>query len=187
MTGFIAGAPAAQVCGTDNAPIEAARPRPADTAPPLPPLPRPGKPADPNTPAPEPNPPARADPAASAPLAAALVVDIRDFDVFAIDQPLCASDDTVDTGDMTVFRFFSASSGDVDDIDDVEDSGEASPCSVAGTADIACDSTICVFAAAEVPVAWATAAPWAANPPGLVACCGGVNGVNVEAAAEAPA
>jgi hypothetical protein len=70
---------------------------------------------------------------------------------------------------------------------DVEGKGDASPCSAVGTAEVSCDSTVCVFVAAEVPVAWATAAAWPACPPGLVVVAGGVNGVSVVADADEPA
>ena len=50
----------------------------------------------------------------------------------------------------------------------VDCNGVASPCSAVGTAEVRCDSTVWVFVAADVPVAWATAAAWAASPPGLV-------------------
>jgi hypothetical protein len=44
-----------------------------------------------------------------------------------------------------------------------------------------------VLLAADVPVAWATAAACPASPVALVVCCGAANGVNCEAAAEDPA
>jgi hypothetical protein len=69
---------------------------------------------------------------------------------------------------------------------DVACNGDASPCSAVGTAEVSCDSTACVFAA-DVPLAWATAAACPASPPGLVVGAGGVNGVSVVACADAPA
>jgi hypothetical protein len=59
------------------------------------------------------------------------------------------------------------------DVEDVEVTGDASLCSAVGTAEVSCDSTVCVFVAAEVPVAWATAASWPPSPPGLVVGAGG--------------
>src|ERR1700722_15471119 len=60
---------------------------------------------------------------------------------------------------------------------DVEGNGEARPCS----AEVSRDSTVWVFVATDVPVAWATAAAWPPSPPGLMLCGGGVNGVSVVA------
>src|ERR1700739_3319308 len=70
---------------------------------------------------------------------------------------------------------------------DVQGKGEASPCSAVGTAEVSCDSTVCVLAAADVPVAWASAAAWPPSPPGLVLCGAGVNGGSVVADADTPA
>jgi hypothetical protein len=75
-------------------------------------------------------------------------------------------------------------SPDVDD--DVAAAGDASPCSAVGTAEVSWDSVVCALPA-DVPAAWVTATVWSANPAGLVVCAGGVNGVTVVAAAEAPA
>ncbi len=50
-------------------------------------------------------------------------------------------------------------SPDVDNVAaDAGCNGDASPCSAVGTAEVSCDSTVCVFVAADVPAAWATAA-----------------------------
>jgi hypothetical protein len=69
---------------------------------------------------------------------------------------------------------------------DVEGKGEASPWSAVGTAEVSCDSTVCVLVAVDVAVAWASAA-WPPSPPGLMLCGGGVNGVRVAADADTPA
>src|ERR1700739_3524285 len=70
---------------------------------------------------------------------------------------------------------------------DVERKGEASPCSTMGTAEVSCDSTVGVLVAADVPVAWASAAAWPPSRPGLVLCGGGVNGVSIVADADTTA
>lgn len=49
------------------------------------------------------------------------------------------------------------------------------------------DIRVCAWLPADVPAAWATAAAWTGGPAGLVVGFGGVNGVNVDALAEAPA
>lgn len=83
--GLIAGAAAAQVCGTDNAPTVPARPIPAETAAP----PSPGEPVDPSAPepsapvSPEASPPVRLDPEA---VLAAPTAGIRFFTWFAFDR-----------------------------------------------------------------------------------------------------
>ena len=41
--------------------------------------------------------------------------------------------------------------------------GDASPCSAVGTADISCDSVLCMPLPAAVPLTWATAAAWDAG------------------------
>lgn len=46
---------------------------------------------------------------------------------------------------------------------------------------------VCAWMAAEAPAAWATAQAWPARPARLVVCCGGVNGLNVAADADASA
>src|ERR1700677_343638 len=62
------------------------------------------------------------------------------------------------------------------------DAADASDCSVLGT----CESAFWT-APAGVAAAWATAAAWVPVPAGLVVGGGGLNGVTVVAAAEAPA
>jgi hypothetical protein len=59
-------------------------------------------------------------------------------------------------------------------------------CRALGTAEKACwaDATALCTLPAEVPVTWLTAAAWPASPPGLVLCCGGVNGVSAVADAD---
>lgn len=184
----IAAAGAAQVGGTDRAPIEAARPKPADAAA----LPAPPVPAQPaGASAPEPSPPARPDesppvkPVPEAAVLAALRAGIKDlswlrFDSSALDiHPTELVTDSAGLNEL--------SDEFTDESADVDDSGEASPCNAVGTTDIACDSVAWVFAATDVAVAWAAAAVCPASPPGLVVGCGAVNGVNCETTAEAPA
>lgn len=186
--GLIAGAAAAQVCGTNNAPIEAARPIPADTAAPRSPV----EPVDPSAPEPSPavspeaSPPVRPDPAAA--VLAAPTAGIRFFTWFAFDSSELEIHPTELVIDMPVLSGLSDElNEDSDDVVEVDDRGEESCCSAVGTAEVTCDSTAWVFVLAEVPVAWATAAPCPASPAGLVVGCGGVNGDKVDAAAEEPA
>src|SRR5271165_34671 len=58
--------------------------------------------------------------------------------------------------------------------------------SALGTDENACwiEETVLCTLPAEVPAAWLAAAAWAVDPPGLVFCCGGVNGVNDVADAD---
>ena len=176
--GLTAGAAAAQLFGADNAPIKLARPIPAVTASPL--APRLGKPAAPSSPVPEPAP----TDGASALLAALarLVAGIRFLSWFAFERTELVIHAVLLAIDVSVLIELND-----DDADDVDKTGEASPCSVCGRANITCDSTAGVSVAAAVPLAWATVAPWAATPAGLVACCGGLKGGNIDAAAEAAA
>jgi hypothetical protein len=71
------------------------------------------------------------------------------------------------------------------DVDDVV--GDARFCSDVVIEESSCDSVDCTPVPVAVPVACATAADWLAAPAGLVVAGGGVNAVNREAAAEAPA
>lgn len=181
--GLTAGAAATQVCGTDNAPTAAARPTPAEPAAPL----SPAEPKDPS--APGPSPLARPDPEAVS--VAALIPGINDFTWFAFESsaleiyPIRL---VLDKTGLTVLSDEPSDASDgVDPVDDADDSGEASCCSAVGTVAITWDRTAWVLVLAAVPVAWATAAPCAASPAGLVVGCGGLNGVNVAALAEAPA
>jgi hypothetical protein len=70
------------------------------------------------------------------------------------------------------------------DVDDADELGDARLCSVVGTVETSCDSVDCTVPA-ELPAAWAPAAPCAANPAELVVCGAAVNGVTfVVVAAE---
>lgn len=73
------------------------------------------------------------------------------------------------------------------DVDDEDDAGEARLCNFVGTVEVSCDSAVCVLVPADVAVAWLTVAACPSSPAALVVCCGAVNGVTVEAAAEAAA
>lgn len=181
--GLIGDAAAAQLCGADNAPTKLARPIPAVAAALVP---RPGKPADASTFVPDPSPPSAGASVVAAVLAR-LAFGIRLCSWFALDRPALAIHPVELVIDSTVLiELIDDDNDDNDDVDedDVDDAGAASPCSVCGMANIACDSVAWVFEVADVAVAWATAAPWVASAVGLVVCCGGVNGVNVDAAAE---
>jgi hypothetical protein len=182
----------AEACGTDNAPTKLALPKPAVTAP----LP---KSAALSIPAPEAAPAPRADPngvaapasaggaaafasmpAANATLAAGGIKP-SPAPIAAVSgtpSTVCSTDDASDSW----LRI--PESPEVDD--DVDAAGDASPCSAVGTAEVSWDSVVCAVPA-EVPVVWVTAAVWPSSPLGLVVGAGGVNGVIVVAAAEAPA
>jgi hypothetical protein len=101
--------------------------------------------------APEPNPPSSPDP--NSPFLTGLVVEVyrpqHRVRVFPIDTPGLRSD----PGELVV---------DIYGISEL--SGE-----------VTCGKIACVFDAAELPVAWPTAAACPASPTGLVVCCGGVN------------
>lgn len=172
------GAAVVQACGTDNDPTKPARPIPADTCAALPP--------NPDNPT-GPDPSALATEGAKV---AAMAAGIRFFSFSALDSPALAihavelvtdnSEPIDDIADDEV-----DDSPDVDDV--VDDSGEDRFCSAVGTVEVTWVSTAWVFVAVELPVTWATAAPCAASPDGLVVCCGEVNGGNIAAAADAAA
>jgi hypothetical protein len=65
--------------------------------------------------------------------------------------------------------------------------GDASPCSAVGTSEVSCDSNACVFVAADVAVARASAAACPDTPPALPMGSGEVNGVKCVAVADVPA
>jgi hypothetical protein len=78
--------------------------------------------------------------------------------VFPIDIPGLRSD----PGELVIDIYGpSELSGEVDD---------ASFCSVLGTAVVTCGKIACVFGAAELPVAWPSAAAGLAGPTGLLVC-----------------
>lgn len=184
----LAAVGAAQVGGTDRAPIEAARPKPPEAAA----LPAPAVPAQPaGASAPWPAPAARPDgsppvkPLPEAVVLAALSAGIKDLSWFRFDSSALDIHPTELVIDSAGLNELSDEF--TDESADVGDSGEASPCNAVGTADIACDSVAWVFVAADATVAWAAAAVCPASPPVLVVGCGAVNGVNCEATAEEPA
>jgi hypothetical protein len=78
-------------------------------------------------------------------------------------------------------------SGDVDDDDEEENTDDASPCRAPGIAAELSGDTVCAPVPAEVPAACVTAALSPANPEEFVVGSGVVNGVNVDAADDAPA
>jgi len=70
----------------------------------------------------------------------------------------------------------------------VDANGDARACSAWGAADVNWPAEmIDCTCPADVPTAWLTATDCPARPPGLVVGCWGVNGVNVDALAEAAA
>jgi hypothetical protein len=75
--------------------------------------------------------------------------------------------------------------GDVEVVD--EAIVDANPGRAPGTAAVLSGATVWAPVPAEVPAACVTAAAIAATPEGLVLCCGVENGVNTDAADDAPA
>lgn len=164
-----AGAAAVQACGTDNDPTKPACPIPADSAAALPPT----KPAEADLSTPEPN------PSAIAGANAAVADGSRPFSFSPVDRPALAIHAVELITDSIGLSELSAEDGD--------DSGEARPCNAEGSIEVTWVSAACVFVTIELPLTWATTAPCAASPAGLATCCGEVNGVNIDAAADEPA
>lgn len=194
-----AGAAAAQLCGTERVPSEAARPKPAviwalPTPEPKAPFPelKPSpkvklniriwlaRTADlgPRDPPSEP-----AEPIAERPR---VDIDVAEPAPDARPMPeVNAVDDgvTIDNND----------SGDADGEDDIEEAIEASSASASGATtvvsgvDIAVvnGATVCAPVPTAALTAWATASDCAATPAGLVVCAGTVNGLSTEAACAA--
>ena len=181
----ISGAEVAQPCGTDKPLIIDASPMLAETA---------GPPSGPD-----------ADVRASAPGSAGNAAGAAAADEAAEEAPTpiapepqtlpmmppsAAKPSVVATAvarsDMTV----DISVAIVDDpvVPVVEASGDARACSAWGAADVNWPAEmIDCTCPADVPTAWLTATDCPARPPGLVVGCWGVNGVNVDALAEAAA
>jgi len=198
-----AGAAEAQPWGTDNAPSVAALPTPAVTA--VSPIP-----VELKAPAPEPKLGFSADPNTWNPLPKALVVGPIEFITEAAEPSIDAGEAMPDTRlvpEVTavddVLRVDKVDSGDVDDVDDVTETADASPCTAVGiaaelsgvdntelsgvdSAEVSCDTT-CTPVPADVVAACVTAAANPPNPLGLVVSTGVANGINVDAAAAAPA
>ena len=186
-----AGAAEVQPWGTDNAPSEAARPAAAVTA--VPPMP-----GEPTAPAPELAPVLSADPSAWNPLPKALVADPIEF-MSELAEPSVEMPEVAIEADEAVpdtrlvpdvsaldddVRVVKDDSGDVDDEDNV--AGIAAEVRGVDSAEVSGD-TVCAPVPAEVPAACATAPACPPTPAGLVVCSGIVNGVNVDAADDAPA
>jgi hypothetical protein len=186
-----AGAAEVQPWGTDNAPSDAARPAVAVMA--VPPMP-----GELNAPAPEPTPVLIADPDIWKLLANVAVAGPNVF----ISEPAEPSIETpevaIDTDeaapearlvpDITAdddVRVVKDESGDVE----VEDEAnvDANPGRAPGTAAELNGATVWAAVPAEVPAACVTAAAIPANPEELVVSSGVVNGVNANAADDAPA
>ena len=72
------------------------------------------------------------------------------------------------------------------DVDDEDVAVDASPSSALGVAALSGD-TVCAPVPAEVATACSTVVASPAKPAGLVVCSGAANGVNVDAADDAPA
>ena len=185
------GAAEVQPWGTDNPPSEAARPEAADTAPP----PMPG---ELKAPAAELTPVLSGDPNTWKPLPKALVADPNEFMSELAEPSIERPEVDIDANEPVPetrlvpdvsavddeVRVVKDDSGDVDDEDNV--AGIAAEVMGVDSAEVSGD-TVCAPVPAEVPAACATAAACPPTPAGLVVCSGDVNGVNVDAAEDAPA
>ena len=186
-----AGAAEVQPWGTDIAPSDAARPAVAVTA-------GPPKPGELNEPAPEPMPVLITDPDIWKLWA---IVAVAGPNVFisepaepsmeppevAIDTDEAAPEirlvpDVTADDDVMVVK---EERGDVEVVD--EAIVDANPGRAPGTAAVLSGATVWAPVPAEVPAACVTAAAFAPTPEGLVLCCGVENGVNADAANDAPA
>jgi hypothetical protein len=186
-----AGAAEVQPWGTDNAASEAARPAAAVTA--VPPMP-----GELTAPAPELAPVFSADPNAWKPLPKALVAGPNEFMSEPAEPSIEMPEVDIDADEAVPetrlvpdvsavdedVRVVKDDNGDVDDEDNV--AGIAAEVSGVDSAEVSGD-TVCTPVPAEVPAACVTAAARPADPPGLVVASGVVNGVNVDAAEDAPA
>ena len=187
-----AGAAEVQPWGTDNAPSEAARPAAAVTA--VPPMP-----GELTAPAPELAPVLSADPNTWNPLPKALVADPNEFMSElaepSIEMPEVAIDADEAVPETRLVPDVSAVDDDVrvvkDESGDVEVEDEAivdaNPGRAPGTAAELNGATVWAPVPAEVPAACVTAAANPACPDEFVVGSGVVNGVNADAADDAPA
>jgi hypothetical protein len=98
-----------------------------------------------------------------------------------------AAPETTLVSDVTAVDDVRVVRDDSGDVDDEEDSVDASPCRAPGTAAELSGDTVCAPVPAEVPAACVTAAANPANPGEFVVGSGVVNGVNADAADDAPA
>ena len=185
---LVAGAAAAQLCGTDIVPTNVARPMPADTGA----LPKLAVGAGPT--APIAAMPSAAVPEASAPGAAVLRACMTDMSAPAWVTPATdiGVNELLARFDSKFVRSPGARPSGVAMAESVEAggadaTGDARFCSAGGTVEITCDSVDCTPALDDVPAAWATAPVWFAAPAALVVSDGELNGVTVAAAAEDPA
>lgn len=185
-----AGAAEVQPWGTDIAPSDAARPAVAVTA--VPPMP-----GELNAPAPEPTPVLISDPDIWKLLANVAVAGPNVF----ISEPAEPSIETpeadIDTDeaapetrlvpDVTADDDVKVERGDVDVEVEVEAIVDANPGRAPGTVAELKGATVWAPVPAEVPAACVTAAAIPATPEELVVSGGVVNGVNADAADDAPA
>jgi len=188
-----AGAAEVQPWGTDNAPSEAARPALAVTA--VPPMP-----GELNAPAPEPTPVLIVDPdiwklVANVPVAGPKVFingpaePSSEAPEVSIDADEAAPETRLvpDVTAVDDVALVTDDSGVVVDDDDEENIVDASPCRAPGIAAELSGDTVCAPVPAEVPAACVTAAAIPVSPEELVVSSGVVNGVNADAADDAPA
>ena len=186
-----AGAAEVQPWGTDNGPSDAARPAVAVAA--VPP-----KPGELNGPAPEPTPVLIADPDIWKPLENAVVAEPKLFISEPADPSIETPEVAIDTDDAAPearlvpdvnadddVRVVKEDIGDVEV--EVEATVDANPGRAPGTAAELNGATVWAPVPAEVLAACVTAAAIPATPEGLVLSSGVVNGVNADAADDAPA
>jgi len=181
-----AGAAEVQPWGTDNAPSEAARPAVAATT----------VPGELNAPTPEPAPVLITDPDIWKLLANVAVAGPNVF-ISELDEPSIETPDVaIDTDEAAPeTRLVPDAVDDVrvvkDERGDVEDEDEAivdaNPGRAPGAAAELNGATVWAPVPAEVPAACVTAAANPATPEELVVSSGVVNGVNADAADDAPA
>jgi len=185
-----AGAAEVQPWGTDNGPSEAARPAVAVTA--VPPMP-----GELNAPAPEPTPVPIVDPDIWKLVANVPVAEPKVFISGPAEPSSEAPEVSIDADeaapetrlvpDVTAVDDVTDDSGDVDDDEEEDNIVDVSPCRAPGIAAELSGDTVCAPVPAEVPAACVTAALNPANPEEFVVGSGVVNGVNVDAADDAPA
>jgi hypothetical protein len=134
---------AAQLCGTDNAPREAAWPNPAVAEPPTP------KPAEPNAPTPAPRPAGNANPGSPTSWPTALRAGANALAICSREEELKMPALDVDTVELKALSNVEA---DVDD-DDGGEMGTESCCSALGIVAVSADEVAWVSVVIDVPVA----------------------------------
>ena len=173
-----AGAAEVQPGGTDRAPSEAARLDAADTA----------AAGEPKAPAPEPVPMFSDDLNIGKPPPKPLVAGPKAFAIDPEDPSIETAEVSIDAVEVVPeARLVPAVIAVLDDVE-VEVVSDGSACTAVGVVATAVSGdTAWALVPAGVPAAWATAAAIPAVPEEVVVACGGVNGVTIDAADDAPA